>query len=56
MRADIAVLKASPYVRNEIPVIGYALDVGSGQLREVRYVAFSFASFLLSQNRYPVKR
>jgi hypothetical protein len=38
IRADIAALKASPYVRNDIPIIGYVLDVGTAQLREVRYV------------------
>lgn len=32
----MAALKASPYVRNDIPIIGYVLDVGTGQLREVK--------------------
>lgn len=39
IRSDVKVLKDSPYVRNEIPVIGYVLDIETGQLREVKYVA-----------------
>jgi carbonic anhydrase len=39
VRADIQALKDSPYVRNDIPVIGYVLDVETSQLREVRYVS-----------------
>jgi hypothetical protein len=38
IRDDITALKNSPYVRNEIPVIGYVLDVDTGELKEVRYV------------------
>jgi carbonic anhydrase len=38
IRADIQVLRTSPYVRNEMPIIGYVLDVEAGQLREVKYV------------------
>jgi carbonic anhydrase len=33
---DIGVLRNSPYVRKEITVLGYVLDVGSSQLREVK--------------------
>jgi carbonic anhydrase len=36
IQADVAALKASPYLRNDMPVIGYVLDVATGQLREVR--------------------
>jgi carbonic anhydrase len=36
IRSDVAALKASPYVRNEIPIIGYLLDVNTGNLREVK--------------------
>ncbi|KAF2025892.1 hypothetical protein EK21DRAFT_92850 [Setomelanomma holmii] len=35
VRSDIQALKDSPYVRNDIPIIGYVLDVEAGQLREV---------------------
>jgi hypothetical protein len=38
IRADIRVLRTSPYVRNEMPIIGYVLDVEASQLREVKYV------------------
>ena len=38
VRSDIQALKASPYVRKDIPIIGYVLDVVTAQLREVRYV------------------
>ncbi|CAO2655542.1 Nn.00g043450.m01.CDS01 [Neocucurbitaria sp. VM-36] len=38
LRSDIQSLKTSPYVRNEIPIIGYLLDVATRQLREVKYV------------------
>jgi hypothetical protein len=38
VRSDVQALKSSPYVRNGITVIGYVLDVASGQLSEVRYV------------------
>ncbi|KAJ4295624.1 hypothetical protein N0V90_007637 [Kalmusia sp. IMI 367209] len=36
VRSDISTLKSSPYVRNEIPIIGYVLDVATGQLKEVK--------------------
>ncbi|KAF2243947.1 hypothetical protein BU26DRAFT_111284 [Trematosphaeria pertusa] len=35
IRSDVQALKNSPYVRNDIPIIGYVLDIESGQLREV---------------------
>jgi carbonic anhydrase len=38
IRNDVTALKDSPYVRNEIPVIGYVLDVETGELKEVRCV------------------
>jgi carbonic anhydrase len=38
VRGDIASLKASPYLRSGIPIIGYLLDTSTGQLREVKYV------------------
>ncbi|KAH7093344.1 hypothetical protein FB567DRAFT_173082 [Paraphoma chrysanthemicola] len=38
VRADIQALKDSPYVRNDIPIIGYMLDTGTSQLREVSIV------------------
>jgi carbonic anhydrase len=36
VRDDIAVLKNSPYVRKDVSVLGYVLDVGTSQLREVK--------------------
>ncbi|KAH7384662.1 hypothetical protein BKA66DRAFT_83553 [Pyrenochaeta sp. MPI-SDFR-AT-0127] len=36
IRSDIQTVRNSPYVRNEIPTIGYVLDVATGQLREVK--------------------
>ncbi|KAH7135040.1 hypothetical protein B0J11DRAFT_575660 [Dendryphion nanum] len=35
IRTDIAALKASPYVRNGVPIIGYLLDIHTSQLREI---------------------
>ncbi|OAL06386.1 hypothetical protein IQ06DRAFT_343599 [Phaeosphaeriaceae sp. SRC1lsM3a] len=35
IRDDIKALKDSPHVRNDIPIIGYALNTETGQLREV---------------------
>ncbi|KAF2003665.1 hypothetical protein P154DRAFT_532039 [Amniculicola lignicola CBS 123094] len=34
IRSDITALKSSPYLRTEIPIIGYILDIPTGQLRE----------------------
>jgi carbonic anhydrase len=36
VRSDIQALRDSPYVRNEIIIIGYKLESGTGHLREVR--------------------
>ena len=36
IRSDVAALKASPYVRNDISIIGYVLEPTTGQLREVK--------------------
>ncbi|EUC28767.1 hypothetical protein COCCADRAFT_108285 [Bipolaris zeicola 26-R-13] len=35
VRSDIQGLKASPYVQNDISIIGYILDLANDQLREV---------------------
>ncbi|KAF2468434.1 uncharacterized protein BDR25DRAFT_54760 [Lindgomyces ingoldianus] len=35
VREDITALKSSPYLRHDIPIIGYKLDAASGQLKEV---------------------
>ncbi|KAL5377353.1 hypothetical protein DPSP01_009851 [Paraphaeosphaeria sporulosa] len=35
VRSDIGTLKNSPYVRKGIPIIGYALNAATGQLKEV---------------------
>ncbi|USP81631.1 hypothetical protein yc1106_08905 [Curvularia clavata] len=36
IRADIQALKASTYVPTDVPIIGYVLDLTTGQLREVK--------------------
>lgn len=43
-RSDMQALKSSPYVRKEIPVIGYVLDVATGRLKEIKYVPPGFLS------------
>jgi carbonic anhydrase len=40
IRSDVDALKSSPYVKNEIPIVGYVLDVETGKLKEVKYGAF----------------
>ncbi|KAF2689924.1 hypothetical protein K458DRAFT_383050 [Lentithecium fluviatile CBS 122367] len=35
IQTDLEVLRASPYVRSEIPIIGYVIDVATGTLKEV---------------------
>ncbi|RAR01777.1 carbonic anhydrase [Stemphylium lycopersici] len=35
VRSDIQALKSSPYIRKDVPIFGYVLDVGTGTLREV---------------------
>lgn len=36
VRSDISDLKNMSYVRSNIPVIGYALDIATGQLKEIK--------------------
>ncbi|KAF1845034.1 uncharacterized protein K460DRAFT_416362 [Cucurbitaria berberidis CBS 394.84] len=33
IRSDVQTLKSSPYVRDEIPIIGYVLDTAKGQVQ-----------------------
>jgi len=47
IRNDVAALKNSPYVRNEIPVIGYVLSVETGELKEVKYVTSQSSAIII---------
>jgi hypothetical protein len=38
IRSDIQALKASSNIQKDISIIGYVLDLTTGQLREVKYV------------------
>ncbi|KAL6712225.1 hypothetical protein ACN47E_000102 [Coniothyrium glycines] len=49
IRDDIQKLKSSPYVRNDIPIIGYTLDTPTGQISEVKYARSSLPSTTSSQ-------
>jgi len=56
IRTDIHALKASPYVRKEIQIVGYVVDLYSrtpgtaatdARLREVRYVVILVPSYIV---------